>query len=150
LGLTANGTTYTGTNVAGTIDGVTATGSGQYLTAPLSNPTLAGLSLKITATGITSATNLGNFVYTQGLAGGLSATGYGASDPTTGSIANTISGINQQITSLKQQYNNYTPMIQSEQKMLEQEFSNMEVQLGSLKNQGSSLASAIAQLPAGG
>jgi flagellar hook-associated protein 2 len=147
LGLTAGGTTYTGTDVAGTINGVTATGSGQFLSAPINNPTLAGLTLQITATGITSATNLGNFVYTQGVAGGMGATGYGASDPITGSISNTISSINQQISSLQQQYNNYTPMIQSEQKMLQQEFSNMEVQLGTLKNQGSSLTSALAQLP---
>jgi flagellar hook-associated protein 2 len=133
--------------VAGTINGVAATGSGQFLTAPLSDPTLAGLSLQVTATGITSATNLGNFVYTPGIAGGLGTTGYGASAPITGSLTSTISSINQQITSLQQQYNNYTPMIQSEQKMLEQEFSNMEVQLGTLKNQGSSLSGALAQLP---
>ncbi len=147
LGLTAGGTTYTGTDVAGTIDGVAATGSGQFLTAPLNNPTLAGLSLQVTATGITSATNLGNFTYTTGIAGGMGTTGYGASDPTTGSLTNTITSINQQISNLQQQYNAYTPMIQSEQQMLQQEFNNMEVQLGSLKNQGSYLAGEIAQLP---
>ena len=150
LGLTTNGTTYTGTDVAGTIDGVTATGSGQYLSAPIDNPTLAGLSLQVTATGITSATNLGNFTYTPGIAGGMGATGYGASDPTTGSLSDTIASINQQISSLQQQYNNYTPMIQSEQKMLQNEFDNMETQLGTLKNQGSYLSSEIAQLPTGG
>ncbi|MCI2974622.1 MAG: flagellar filament capping protein FliD [Ferrimicrobium sp.] len=150
LGLTANGTTYTGTDVAGTIDGVAATGSGQFLTAPLDNPTLAGLSLQITATGITSATNLGNFNYTAGIAGGMGITGYGASDPVTGSLSSTISSINQQISSLQQQYNSYTPMIQNEQQMLQQEFDNMEAQLGTLKNQGSYLSGEIAQLSTGG
>jgi len=150
LGLTANGTTYTGTDVAGTIDGVAATGSGQFLTAPLDNPTLAGISLQVTATGITSATDLGNFNYTAGIAGGMGTTGYGASDPITGSLSSTISSINQQISSLQQQYNSYTPMIQNEQQMLQQEFNNMEAQLGTLKNQGSYLSGEIAQLPTGG
>jgi flagellar hook-associated protein 2 len=150
LGLTANGTTYTGTDVAGTIDGVAATGSGQFLTAPLDNPTLAGLSLQVTAAGITSATDLGNFNYTAGIAGGMGTTGYGASDPVTGTLSSTISSINQQISSLQQQYNSYTPMIQNEQQMLQQEFNNMEAQLGTLKNQGSYLSGEIAQLPTGG
>ncbi|MGC9155816.1 MAG: flagellar filament capping protein FliD, partial [Ferrimicrobium sp.] len=148
LGLTANGTTYTGSNVAGTIDGVQATGNGQFLSAPITNATLAGLTVQVTATGISgTATNLGNFTYTPGIAGGFATTGYQASDPVNGSITSTIASINQQISSLQQQYANYTPMINSEQKMLQQEFDNMETQLGSLKNQGSYLTSEIAQLP---
>lgn len=148
LGLTAAGTSYAGTDVAGTIDGVQATGSGQFLSAPITNPTLAGLTVQVTATGISgTATNLGNFNYTPGIAGGFATTGYQASDPVNGSITTTIASINQQISSLQQQYANYTPMINPEQQMLQQEFDNMETQLGSLKNQGSYLTSEIAQLP---
>jgi flagellar hook-associated protein 2 len=139
--------TFTGLNVAGTINGVQAIGSGQILAAPVTDPTLAGLSLQVTAVGITSATTIGTFTYSPGLSGQLAYVANGAVAPVTGSLQARIAGIQQQISMLQQQYNAYTPMIQSEQKMLEQEFSNMESQLGSLKNVGSELTSQISQLP---
>ncbi len=138
---------FTGTDVAGTINGVTATGSGQVLSAPTSDPTLAGLAVQVTATGITSATNIGTFNYQQGIAGGLAYASNGAAAPVTGSLTTTVSGIQGQIASLQQQYASYTPMIQAEQAMLEQEFSTMESQLGALQNQGQWLAGQIKQLP---
>ncbi len=140
-------TTFAGLNVAGTIDGVQATGNGQILAAPASDPTLGGLTLQVTTPGITSATTLGTFTYSPGLAGQLGLVAASAAAPATGSLQATISGIQQQISMLQQQYNGYTPMIQSEQRMLEQEFASMEAQLGSLRNVGSELASQISQLP---
>lgn len=139
--------TFTGLNVAGSINGVTATGSGQILSAPANDPVLAGLSLQVTATGITSATTIGTFSYNPGLSGQLALVANAASAPVTGNLQATVSGIQQQISMLQQQYNAYTPMIQSEQKMLEQEFSAMEAQLGSLKNVGAELTNQISQLP---
>ncbi len=139
--------TFSGTDVAGTIDGVTATGEGQVLSAPVNNSTLAGLSLLVTANGITSATNIGNYTYQPGISGGLAYIANGGAAPVTGSITTTISGIQNQISNLQQQYQSYTPMIQAEQNMLEQEFNNMEVQLGNFQNIGSYLAGQIKQLP---
>ncbi len=40
--------TFAGTDVAGTINGVAATGQGQFLSAPSSDPTLGGLSVQVT------------------------------------------------------------------------------------------------------
>ncbi len=138
---------FNGTDVVGTINGVVSTGIGQTLTAPPTDPVLAGIALNVTATGITSATNLGNFSYTQGLAGSLAFTGNQASNPITGTLTTTVTNLQDQIQGLQFQYNSYTPMINAEQQMLQQEFTNMEVQLGSLQSQGSWLTTAIAQLP---
>ena len=44
---------FSGSDVEGTIDGVTATGDGQVLNSPVDDPTLAGLSLVVTTPGIT-------------------------------------------------------------------------------------------------
>lgn len=149
-GLAASANTpesFTGLNVAGTINGVTAVGNGQILAAPATDPTLAGLSLQVSVSGITTATTIGAFVYSPGVSGQLALIANGATAPVTGSLQARISGIQQQISMLQQQFNGYTPMIQNEQKMLEQEYSKMESQLGSLQSVGSELAGQIAQLP---
>jgi len=101
----------------------------------------------VSASGITSATTIGSFVYSPGISGQLALIANGATAPVTGSLQARMSGIQQQISMLQQQFNGYTPMIQNEQKMLEQEYSAMESQLGSLQSVGSELAGQIAQLP---
>ncbi len=148
LATTANtASQFAGLDVAGTINGVTATGSGQTLSAPLSDPTLAGLALNVTASGISTATNLGNFSYSPGIAGGMAFQGNLASSPLGGSLTGTITSLNQQIQTLTQQYNGYTPMIQAEQQMLQTEFTNMETTMSGLNSQGSWLAQQIKNLP---
>ncbi len=148
LATTANtAQSFTGTDVAGTINGVAATGAGQTLTAPYTDPTLQGLALNITASGITSSTSIGSFSYQPGIAGGMAYQANAAVSPTAGTLTDTISNLNSQITNLQQQYNSYTPMLLNEQKMLQQEFSTMETQMSGLVNQGSWLASQIKNLP---
>ncbi|HET9732168.1 MAG TPA: flagellar filament capping protein FliD [Acidimicrobiales bacterium] len=139
--------TFTGQDVAGTINGVAATGSGQVLSAPNSDPTLAGLSLMVTTAGVTAPTSLGTFTYTQGLAGQLGSAGWNASSPVNGSITETIQGLQSQYTTLGQQAASYDPLIATEKQMLQQQFQAMESQLGTLQSQGSYLSSQIAQLP---
>jgi len=137
---------FTGDNVAGTIDGVAATGQGQVLSAPIDNPTLAGLAVQVTAAGIASATTIGSFTYQPGIAGSFGFVGNQAAAPVTGSLTTTIANIQAQISQLQQQYASYTPMIQSEQQMLQQEFDQMEATLGSLQNEGSYLQAQISKL----
>ncbi len=138
---------FSGIDVAGTINGVAATGTGQTLTAPQNDPTLSGMALLVTATGISSATNLGSFSYAPGIAGGLSSAANGGANPVTGSMTTTISNLNTQIQSLQFQYNSYTPMIQAEQTLLTQEYSNVEVQMGSLQSQSNWLSAQLSKLP---
>ena len=138
---------FAGTDVAGTIDGVAATGNGQLLSIPSASSTLPGLAITVTATGITSATNLGTFNYSPGIAGSLANVGNDATAPSSGFLTSTISSLQTQAANLKNQYNSYTPMIQSEQALLQQLFSQMESQLGGLQNQSQWLAGQISKLP---
>lgn len=137
----------TGTDVAGSINGVAATGTGQVLAAPQTDPTLAGLSLLVTAPGITTSTSLGTFTYNPGLAGHMGTTAWSGSNPVNGWITSAIQGLQNESSSLGQQITAYNPIIASEHAMLVQEFSDMETQLGTLKQQGNYLSSQIAQLP---
>jgi flagellar hook-associated protein 2 len=139
--------TFTGVDVAGTINGVAATGSGQVLTAPSSDPTLAGLSLLVTTAGVTSSTSLGTFTYTPGLGGQLAAAAWSASNPVNGGVTTTIQGLQTEYQNLGTQITSYNPLIASEKLMLQQEFQTMETQLGNLKSQGDFLSTQIAQLP---
>jgi len=138
--------TFSGTNVAGTIDGVAATGSGQYLSAPVNDPTLGGLSLQVVAPGITTSTDLGSFTYTPGLAQAVASLASAMSDPVHGEVTQTVHGLQTQSTGLTSQIAFYASLVSQEQTMLQAQYANLESQLGALKNQGSELTSALAGL----
>jgi flagellar hook-associated protein 2 len=139
--------TYAGTDVAGTIDGVAATGNGQFLTVPTSSSSpAAGLSLQVTAPGITSATNLGTYTYSPGIAQALASLAAAMTAPVTGSITETIANLQGQSQGLNGQIAFYTTIAAEEQKMLSNQFSALQATLGSLQNQSQSLASALSGL----
>ncbi|MDA8295482.1 MAG: flagellar filament capping protein FliD [Actinomycetota bacterium] len=147
-GGTANSpASFAGTDVVGTINGVAATGSGQVLAAPTSDPTLQGLSVLVNASNITSSTDLGSFTYAPGLAQQLAAITDQAANVTSGAITTTIQGLQQEATGLNGQITNYQNMESQQQTVLQNEFAKMEATLGNLKSESSSLASSIAQLP---
>jgi len=139
--------TFTGTDVAGTINGVAATGTGQVLTAPATDPTLAGLAIQVTTPGISTATNLGTFTYTAGVAQQLASLAQTASNPGTGSISSAIAGLTNESTGLNRGIAMYQQMEASQQKALENEFATMEATLGTLKNESSLVSSQLSQLP---
>lgn len=138
--------TFSGTDVAGTINGVTATGNGQFLTAPPGDATLAGLSLQVTTTGVSSTTDLGSFTYTPGLAQSLATVASAMSDPTSGEITQTIKNMQAQSTGLNTQIQFYASIVSQQQKILMAQYATLEATIGSLKNQSSSLASQLAGL----
>ena len=152
LGGTTAGTpaTFTGVDVAGTIDGVAATGTGQYLSVPLTAQSpAAGLELQVTSPGITSATSLGTIAYSPGLAQMLANVADGASNAATGSITQTIKNLQNQSQGLNSQITFYGNIAAEEQKMLTMQFSQLQTTLGTLQNQSQSLGSALAGLAAG-
>jgi flagellar hook-associated protein 2 len=132
--------TFSGTNVAGTIGGLAATGNGQVLTAQ------NGLGVLVSATGISTTTPLGTLTYRPGAAQLLGEVANGAITPGTGSISTAITSLVDQATGLDPQIAMYEQMKASEHAVLVQEFATMEATLGRLKNESSQLASAIAQL----
>ncbi len=135
--------TFSGTNVSGTIDGVAATGVGQYLTVPAGSGAASGLSLLVTAPGIASATNVGTFGYSPGIAQVLSTISSQASNATTGSITTEVKNLQTDSTDLNSQIQFYTQIASQENTMLQQEYSNLQVQLESLNNQSSELSASL-------
>jgi flagellar hook-associated protein 2 len=138
---------FAGTDVAGTINGVAATGTGQVLAAPSDDPTLAGLSVLVTTPGISSTTDLGSLTYSPGLAQQLQSLANGASNASSGDLTNAIKGLTTQATGLNTQIANYQSLETSQQTLLQNEFAQMETTLGSLKNESSAISSQISSLP---
>ncbi len=138
LGL--DGTSFAGANVAGTINGVAASGDGQVLAAPSTDPTLAGLSLLVTTPGITSSTSLGQFSYTAGLAGGLANLMANVAS-TNGEIPSKITAIQNTSKQLGTQITTEEQIVVQQQQQLETEFNNLESTLATLKSQSTYLSS---------
>jgi flagellar hook-associated protein 2 len=144
-GLAGGGSaTFTGTDVAGTINGVAASGQGQYLSAPASSP-FAGLTLLVTASGITSSTNIGTFTYEPGLAQQYVTLADQAANPVTGWIGAQVAGLQQESQSLNPEIAFYQQLASNEQQMLEQEFTAMLTLVASLHGQGSFLSQFFGQ-----
>ncbi len=140
---------FNGTDVAGTINGVAATGSGQFLSAPVTDPTLGGLSLQVSVSGITSATDLGTFNYQPGIAQSLNSLTTAMSSPVNGSITLAAQGLTTQATSMNTEISFDQSLAAAEQKSLQAEYSQLEVTLGSIKSQSSALSSALSSLSSG-
>ena len=87
LGLTSAGTTFSGTDVVGTIDGTAATGVGQNLSLADTASPANGLTLQVTTSGISSSTSLGTVNYDPGLAQGLANVAQQSSLTPSGQIA---------------------------------------------------------------
>jgi len=83
---------FTGDNVSGSIDGVAASGDGQILSAPITNATLAGLSLQVGVAGISSATTIGTYTYSPGAAQSLASLASSLTAPD-GSVTGEISSV---------------------------------------------------------
>jgi flagellar hook-associated protein 2 len=142
--------TFAGVDVAGTINGVAATGQGQFLSAPLSDPTLAGMSVQVTTPNISSLTDLGSLTYQPGIAQSLTSLASAMSDPTQGEITQTVKSMQEQSTGLNSQIAFYANIVSHEQTMLLNQYATLEETIGTLKNQGSALTAELAQISANG
>jgi flagellar hook-associated protein 2 len=135
------GSSFVGSNVAGTINGVAASGDGQVLAAPSTDATLAGLSLLVTTPGITSPTSLGQFTYTAGLAGGLANLMASASATPNGELPSKIAAMQNTSKQLGDQITVEQQMVVQQQQQLQAEFNSLEATLATLKSQSSYLSS---------
>jgi flagellar hook-associated protein 2 len=141
----------TGVDVAGTIDGHAATGSGQILTGVDGSGDSAGLFLQITATpgdvsGAGGSLDLGGMSYSTGAVGGLSKllgqlTGAG------GKVTQAHEGAVNNSKSMADRINDFEKRMTLVQERYAKQFSALETLMGQLKDQSSWLASQIAGLP---
>jgi flagellar hook-associated protein 2 len=144
---------HAGTNVAGTINGVAATGVGRLLQAPPTDPTLGGLVLTISATtadvvGAGGTLNLGNFTYVPGVAQRLAMLGNDSVDVVSGTLTAAINGHKSEIDDLTKQIQAWDTRLAAREAQLKKQFTDMETALSSMKQQSAWLASQVGTLNA--
>lgn len=121
-----------GKDVAGTINGETATGNGQFLTGATGNATSEGLQILYsgTATG-----NIGNITFTKGVSATLSELINNINDPTNGLLASKNNSLQTQIDNITDNINSLKDRLTQMQADLKQKFSAMEQAISSLQSQ---------------
>ncbi len=136
-------TTHAGTDVAGTIGGIAATGSGRQLIVSFDDKTLGGLALDISATTIGS---LGTFTYQPGAAQRVAAAMLDASDPVTGYITSAENTQKAKSDFVDKQVESMERRVLIYQTRLKLQFSTLETTLSTLKAQSQFLSGQIASL----
>ncbi len=140
IGVGSLGTTVTGLDVAGTINGETANGSGQYLTGASGNATTDGLEVRYSGT---STGNVGTVTYTNGIASQMNNVISSMTNTTNGLFESASAAATQQVTDITAQITAIQAQVAAEQTYLQNEFANMESAIAALKNQQSSLNSIL-------
>lgn len=135
--------TFTGTDVAGTINGIAATGSGQTLTAPSSDPTVGGLSLQIVGTNTGS---LGTITYSAGSAARLQRAISIATDPINGYITTTETGIKATKKLIDDQVDRMGTRLITYQNRLKRQYADLETVMSNLKQRSSWLSGQLSSL----
>jgi flagellar hook-associated protein 2 len=143
LGLTSGGSTYTGTDVAGTINGLAAVGSGQDLSSYNTGDNADGLVVQVTTPGITSATALGTVAYAPGFGQGLAHIAATSSLAPNGIIPVTIAGLQGTLAEVGSEISMQQQLVATQQAALTAEFTNMETTLSQLQSEGSFLDQAF-------
>lgn len=140
--LGGNGTSTIGSNLVGTINGITANSSGQSLVGA-SDSDSEGLTIKVSggATG-----SRGTVSYSNGIANTLNQmiTSFTAS---TGLINSRTDGINASIKKLDTDISKMQDKLTKLQKYYEQKFSSLDTIMSNLNNTSNSLTQQLAALP---
>jgi flagellar hook-associated protein 2 len=143
LGLTSSGSTYTGTDLTGTINGLPAVGSGQFLSSVNSGDGANGLVVQVTAAGITSNTAIGNVTYAPGFGQGLAHIATSALLAPNGVIPVTIAGLQGTLAQVGSEISMQQQLVATQQAALTAEFTNMETTLSHLQSESSFLNQAF-------
>ena len=141
LGLGASGTESTGTDVAGTIGGLAATGSGRVLTGA-SDASVEGLSVKVT-----DAFTGGSVMFSRGIASQLSLLLDGLMGTDHGSIQSVLDGLDERVASLGDHVDEMDARLARRQEDLVRRFTAMEQAMAVAQNQSAWIASQIGSLP---
>jgi flagellar hook-associated protein 2 len=134
--------TYAGVDVAGTVDGKAASGTGQILST--SSGASSGLQVRVVATptDVSDAggtLSLGSASFSQGVAGRLGSF-LGTATATTGTVTDAANAYSSQIDTVKKQMAALQVQLTEKERVLRQRFSAMETALVRLQSQGSFLS----------
>jgi flagellar hook-associated protein 2 len=139
----SGGTGASGLDIAGTINGEAADGSGQVLVSTAGDST--GLRVLVQASSVGS---YGSVVYTAGVAGQLDALLAFVTEDAGGAIKAAQDTIQGRIEGIDDQIDHLEDSIAAEQERIRKSFEAMEVALGRLQTQSSYLEQYLAQIRA--
>ncbi len=131
-----------GLDVAGTINGEAATGTGQVLTSISGNS--SGLAIQVNG-GTTGSR--GTVSFSQGYAVTLNNLANSLLDPYRGPIATETSGINSTINNINTQISNWQARLALIQQSLTAQYSSLNAMLGTMSQTSSYLTQQLARLP---
>jgi flagellar hook-associated protein 2 len=137
-------TSTTGVDVAGTLDGVAFTGTGQTATGATGS-SAEGLKLSITGG---STGSRGTITLTRGIAASLNDTLTQFLDPTNGLLTSATSGLNSSITTVKAQEDAWTPRLDAIRAQLTAQYNAMDSLVASLNSTGTYLTQQLAAIAA--
>ncbi|MBS1723047.1 MAG: flagellar filament capping protein FliD [Armatimonadetes bacterium] len=136
---TAGGVHTTGFDVAGTINGEEATGTGQYLLGKDTNANTAGLQIQYTGT---TTGQVGTLRYTRGLSSRMLGSIETVNDVTNGLLPATQKSIQSQIDDLTDQIKSFQDTLVIRQDTLKKKFLAMEQAIASLQQQQAQMAAS--------
>lgn len=145
-GESGTGTGQSGVDVAGTIDGEAATGSGQMLTGATGNPTTEGLVLQVAAS---EPGDQGVVVFTRGVASELDRLIEQFTEGTESAIQRARADVEERIADVADDIKRAEERLSTLQERLRSQFNRMESMLSKLQFQGASLSQQIASLSNG-
>src|SRR5581483_11483691 len=137
----------TGLDVAGTINGEPATGSGQFLTGNAGNANTEGLQIQITGT---QTGNLGTMIFTRGAASVTSNVLAGALDFTSGVLSASMNSLQAQMNNIDDSISQINDRAAAKEDMLRTKFSAMEAAISALQSQMNQLNSILKSMTSSG
>lgn len=142
-GETGTGTGAQGLDVAGTINGELAQGSGRILTGMSGNARTAGLAILV---GSTTTGSKGFVTYSRGVAAGIEDMLGSLTDVAGGTLTTTQQTVQSQINDLNDQMNDMIDRLSSEEERLYAQFAALESSLSALQAQSQFLTQSLASL----
>ncbi len=136
IGYGSGGVAVHGVDVAGTINGEPATGSGQYLSGNNGNRNTEGLQIQYTGTATGS---VGDMKFVKGIGSGMSDLMLSLTDPTNGLLTNTDNTLTSQMTDMTNEITDLQSRLALKQTELTNKYNAMEMAISSLKQQAAQL-----------
>jgi flagellar hook-associated protein 2 len=140
---TGTSASATGVDVAGTIGGETATGSGRILTGNSGNSNTDGLAIRVTST---STGSIGTIKTTIGTGEQIKRTLKTFTDSLSGLIASREKGLQNTINDLDDRMKMMQGRVEMKRQRLSAQFTNLEKIVGSFNSLGSFLSTQLAKL----
>jgi flagellar hook-associated protein 2 len=144
LGIAAN--TYAGVDVAGTIGGLPAIGSGRSLTGGSGGAT-DGLAIKYTGT-TTGA--MGTLSFMLGAGGALFLAADSVARPGDGAISSQQDALQRSITSLQTRADTVQQLLDRRRELLIKQYTAMEAAISRIQSQGTAITNIMTALKAQG